>query len=145
MLVKSKFFIFFDYITVNDNDVETINIICKNFRLKLFKNVNNQFDIISCVKIAFVVNNVKIVNQIIHASINLWFVNIKAMYDNFADQFCDLNWCILQSDFFDNCYDSDRLIISRGARTTWLINFLNIWEMFRKSWLIEYRGYCRGH
>ena len=43
------------------------------------------------------------------------------------------------------CYDSDRLIISRGARTIWLIDFLDIWGMFRKSWLTEYRGYCREH
>ena len=43
------------------------------------------------------------------------------------------------------CYDSDRLIISRSAKTTWLINFLNIWGMFRKFWLTEYREYCREH
>ena len=43
------------------------------------------------------------------------------------------------------CYDSDRLITSRNSRTIWLIDFLNIWEMFRKSWLTEYRRYCRGH
>ena len=43
------------------------------------------------------------------------------------------------------CYNSDRLIISRGSRTTWLVDFLSIWGMLRKSWLAEYRGYCRGH
>ena len=43
------------------------------------------------------------------------------------------------------CYDSDRLIISRNVRTIWLINFLNIWKMFRKFWLIKYRRYCREH
>ena len=71
MLVESKFFIFFDHVAMSDSDVETINVICKNFRLKLFKSVNNQFDVIFCVKIALVVNDVKIVDQIVHASINL--------------------------------------------------------------------------
>ena len=42
-------------------------------------------------------------------------------------------------------YDFDRLIILKNAKTIWLINFLNIWEMFRKFWLTEYREYCRRH
>ena len=102
MFIELKLFIFFDYIAVSDNNIETINIIYKNFRLKLFKNLNNQLDVISCVKIALVVNNVKIVDQIVYANINLWFVNMKMMCDNFIDQLCDFNRCVSQSDFFDD-------------------------------------------
>ena len=43
------------------------------------------------------------------------------------------------------CYNSDRLITPRDSKTIWLIDFLNIWGMSRKSWLIEYREYCREH
>ena len=43
------------------------------------------------------------------------------------------------------CYDSDKLIISKSVKTIWLIDFLNIWRMFRKFWLAEYWKYCRGH
>ena len=71
MLVELKFFVLFDYVAVNNNDVKTINVICKNFRLKLFKNVSNQLNVISCIKIAFVVNDVKIVDQVVHANISL--------------------------------------------------------------------------
>ena len=56
---------------MNDNDVETINIICKSFRLRLFKSLSNQLNVISCVKIALVVNDVKIVDQVVHANISL--------------------------------------------------------------------------
>ena len=43
------------------------------------------------------------------------------------------------------CYDFDRLIILRSVKTIWLIDFLNIWRMFKKFWLTEYRRYCREH
>ena len=71
LLIKSKFFILFDHVAVSGSDVKTINVIYKNFCLKLFKSINNQLDVIFCVKTALVVNNVKIVNQIVYANINL--------------------------------------------------------------------------
>ena len=85
LLVELKLFIFFNHVAMSDNDVETINIICKSFRLKLFKNLNSQFDVIFRVKIAFVVNDVKIVDQVVYININSWFVNIKIMYDDFIN------------------------------------------------------------
>ena len=40
LLIKSKFFIFFDHVTMSDSNVETIDVFRKNFRLRLFKDVD---------------------------------------------------------------------------------------------------------
>ena len=56
---------------MRDSNIKTIDIIRENFREKLLKDVNRQFNVISSVRITFVVNDVQIINQFFHTNVNL--------------------------------------------------------------------------